>query len=429
MWLFIEPLDILLFRESKPFAAGEGFWARSVFPPSGLPLMGALRAKIIVDSGTSFKDYQFFDDEKNGDNSHLAELVRLIGKFDDYGELQLQGPFISQIENNEQNTYFPAPLDIIKSENSNTISNLVSQNFPWGLEISKTLPTDGINNLYSPIPLWTNDSGDLPENKFVKTIGLLNYLQGATNSETTDAEDLWGNERQVGIEKSLQGTAEKSKIYSVEFTRLKENEKDTWKLLNTGLLVYFKDVPEQYFKSDGFLALGGESRAAKYQIVDETQIDKFKMLIEGDFLNDSTRGIKGKKQFKLYLSTPAIFNNGWYPDFLELENTELISKKDGLEFKLVSASIAKSKIISGWNVAERKPRAAVKSVPAGSVYYFELTNGEVFDEEKINILRKNFHFKNLNEKDYKSGCLTKKELTRYGKAGFGLALIGKVKEA
>lgn len=32
-WYVIEPLDILLFREAKPFSPGEGAWAKSIFPP------------------------------------------------------------------------------------------------------------------------------------------------------------------------------------------------------------------------------------------------------------------------------------------------------------------------------------------------------------------------------------------------------------
>jgi CRISPR-associated protein Cmr3 len=48
MWIKIEPLDVLLFRESKPFSAGENFRAAGRFPPSSLPLVGAIRSRALA---------------------------------------------------------------------------------------------------------------------------------------------------------------------------------------------------------------------------------------------------------------------------------------------------------------------------------------------------------------------------------------------
>lgn len=432
MWLFIEPLDILLFRDSKPFAAGEGFWARSIYPPSGLPLMGALRAKMIVDSGTSFKVYQNYVNGKHGDDEKLAELANLIGRFDDFGHLELRGPFVSQIENEEVRAYFPAPLDVIKPKESETVSYLYSQDISWRLQVSRPLTANAVPNGFSPVPLWTNETGDLPDDNFLEVQGLLNYLRGLENLSIKDAQDLWGSEFQVGIEKNAQGTAEIGKIYSVEFVRLKElrKEKDSWELFAPGFLVNFRGVAEQYLKSEGFLALGGESRAARYEKIADPQIEKLNELIEGKFLSSLSRGLASSNRFKIYLAAPAIFNNGWYPDFLEAVGSELIGEKDGLKFKLISASINKPTTVSGWDVARNRPRPAVKAVPGGSVYHFELMNNERFDEEKIETIRRHFHYKILSGLgDYGQGCLEQSELKRYGKAGFGLALVGKVKEA
>jgi CRISPR-associated protein Cmr3 len=43
-WYVIEPLDILLFREAKPFSPGEGAWAKSIFPPLPTTVFQALRS-------------------------------------------------------------------------------------------------------------------------------------------------------------------------------------------------------------------------------------------------------------------------------------------------------------------------------------------------------------------------------------------------
>lgn len=42
-WYTLTPLDVLLFRDAKPFTPGERAWAGSVFPPNGHAIAGALR--------------------------------------------------------------------------------------------------------------------------------------------------------------------------------------------------------------------------------------------------------------------------------------------------------------------------------------------------------------------------------------------------
>lgn len=43
-WYAIEPLDVLLFREAKPFSPGEGSWAKGQFPPMPITVFQALRS-------------------------------------------------------------------------------------------------------------------------------------------------------------------------------------------------------------------------------------------------------------------------------------------------------------------------------------------------------------------------------------------------
>ncbi|MBO0352261.1 CRISPR-associated protein Cmr3 [Phormidium pseudopriestleyi FRX01] len=42
-WYTITPLDVLMFRDAKPFTPGERAWAGSIFPPNGHTIAGALR--------------------------------------------------------------------------------------------------------------------------------------------------------------------------------------------------------------------------------------------------------------------------------------------------------------------------------------------------------------------------------------------------
>lgn len=45
-WYVIEPLDVLLFREAKPFSPGEGAWAKGQFPPMPNVVFQALRSAL-----------------------------------------------------------------------------------------------------------------------------------------------------------------------------------------------------------------------------------------------------------------------------------------------------------------------------------------------------------------------------------------------
>lgn len=45
-WYAITPLDVLLFREAKPFVPGEGAWAKGLFPPMPVTVFQALRSHL-----------------------------------------------------------------------------------------------------------------------------------------------------------------------------------------------------------------------------------------------------------------------------------------------------------------------------------------------------------------------------------------------
>ncbi|PZO10691.1 MAG: CRISPR-associated protein Cmr3 [Leptolyngbya foveolarum] len=45
-WYSLTPVDVLLFRESKPFSPGEGAWAKGLFPPLPVTVFQAMRSAI-----------------------------------------------------------------------------------------------------------------------------------------------------------------------------------------------------------------------------------------------------------------------------------------------------------------------------------------------------------------------------------------------
>ncbi|GAB4304427.1 MAG: hypothetical protein Fur0025_46150 [Oscillatoriaceae cyanobacterium] len=79
-WYTITPLDVLLFRDAKPFTPGERAWAGSVFPPNGHTIAGALR-----------------------------------GMLRERKHLEITGPFFCSHDQKEPTLYLPAPLGFVGS--------------------------------------------------------------------------------------------------------------------------------------------------------------------------------------------------------------------------------------------------------------------------------------------------------------------------
>lgn len=78
VWYRLIPLDVLLFRDAKPFSPGERAWAGSTFPPTGDAIAGAVKGLL-------------------GENL----------------ELQLTGPFLCRQVQHRAILYFPRPLGFV----------------------------------------------------------------------------------------------------------------------------------------------------------------------------------------------------------------------------------------------------------------------------------------------------------------------------
>jgi len=125
-----------------------------------------------------------------------------------------------------------------------------------------------------------------------------------------------------------------------------------------------------------------------------------------------------KKRIRMILATPAIFSHvykdcqGWLPGWLKLDGSEIIGAPKnaplGVRMKLVSASVGRWKPISGWCLEKGKqgPKPIYRLVPAGSVYFFEVQDGDAFE------LAETLWLKSVCDKD------------QHRCDGFGLALWG-----
>jgi CRISPR-associated protein Cmr3 len=415
MWIIIKPLDVLFFRDGRPFTAGETHRARSIFPPTPLTLQGAIRSAVLAKElpkwGLTFEEYNRGVADDSAHQSKLKQLREELGGANDYGQLRLRGPFLfARLKGEPPTTWFPRPLDVLSERRERVVMPLrplsaLDEDFP---EVDWNPPEPPKRKFLTPLMAIAEELEE-PKFYFLNAKGLGDYLfeESLGPVDEEKQKSLYFSELRLGIKlKRGQRTVERGMLYTAEVIRLKDGD---------GFLLRVK-CP--CFPPKGLLRLGGEARAATYEQVDleDESFKGFKDIIEGKIKENLLDKVKEEGRFKLYLLTPAIFKGGWFPDFLkpdtmELDPTAYANELSGVNFKLISVAVGKPMHIGGWDVAANEPRQIFKAVPAGSVYYFELMEGNA--EEIFST----FHFKPLKSKAPRGGELAK--------IGFGLTLVGR----
>jgi len=390
--LFIKPNDVLFFRDGRPFDAGSDNTARMVFPPSPTTFYGALRTAIMSQKNVDFAELK---NSKNLDST-LSEIAINANErtlsISDFGLVRKKG--------NNFERLFPVPFDIVKEKDKEKFfilspmqNDKVKMNFPNNNLIPLGLKTQ--NDEIEPIFESCNDY-------FLTEPGLKTYLE----NEQLDIKhfvkrtDVFLIDHRVGIRRdNATFSSQEGFLYSLEFACLNKKYNDI-KNIESGFIV---EVNSQLLKSDNnylkLLRLGGESRTAFYEVIEN--------------LNEIPKPKDITNRFKLILITPAIFKRGWLPDGIneEVENGKKIlkGKLDGLEVKLVSTSVDRYVGIGGWDILEGRSKPLKRAVPAGSVYFFERING------------KNFNVNELINRIFMKSIMKDENLR---KEGLGLIIIG-----
>jgi CRISPR-associated protein Cmr3 len=156
-------------------------------------------------------------------------------------------------------------------------------------------------------------------------------------------------------------------------------------------LEFVVNIEALQLPTKGSLSIGGERRIANFEL-SNTPLSIARPIFSSD-----------DKLFKIYLSTPAVFETGWSP--------EQFLKTNGL--KLITAAISGKQQIGGWDLELKKPKPMLQAVNAGSVYYIERTN-ESPDWDKL-----------LDKIHGQSICNAINGFD-YAAQGFGIAYMGRV---
>lgn len=317
--LFLQAVDVWMFRDGRPFDAGSAHRAKSVFPPYPSVLQGAFRTARLLWRGVDLNDKKAIAD--------------LVGEPNTYGSLRLRGPFLARREAGQVVRYFPQPADAIQDGRALTPAALSA---PDGGKLKTSAPLPQLLGLDQKMgkpgePLWLRETD------------LLDYL-GGKSVKGIPTEELFAREERLGIALDERRVTRDGMLYQAEFIR---------PCNGVGLLVETDGLDDPEWKQGGFLHLGGEGRMASFEPVSAHPWPKLPV---------------SAARFKVYFATPAYFENGWQPaDWGRFFNSSAT---------LVAAALQRYETLGGFNWAARDTEASAhrparRFVPAGSVYYFE----------------------------------------------------------
>lgn len=359
MLIKVDPLDTIFFRDGKPFSMGEDTWGNCIFPPSPSVIYGALRTAYF--------------------SNHIDRLEKANTEEDPTNNLVIKGIYFLDNLDNKNTLHLPLPLDLVQKkdvepelENEVHLLSLVELKLKSSCLTSHVLKGDqGVEAVDESLI-----SGELLK-KYLSCDGKNFSILRLSSRVITESKIG------IGLSKETH-TADESKIYRIGMKRL----------TNLSLLVELEglEIPEK-----GLLKLGGEGKAASYTKISEPLID---FGLSEDNID------KNIEKFKLYLSTPAIFHQGWLPSWIDVNSLE--GKYKNTKFKLLTASVGKFQNLGGFDLKQKKPKPMWKVTPTGSVYYFKIIEG---DFKEIFSL---FNRQSISEEN--------------AKQGFGITFVGKVTE-
>jgi CRISPR-associated protein Cmr3 len=329
MPLFLEPLDVWLFRDGRPFDAQSDHRAASVFPPYPSVMQGVIRSHQLVVQGVDLRD------------DHAIKAA--VGDAEDYGRLRLRGPWIACRRTETIVTrYFPLPADLVASDGG--LVALRPTRVSAG-QISSAV-TDWL--LMSPVPPQKTMPGEwLAEAELVK------YLRGEPPA-ASPSRALFVRESRLGIGRDDERrVTREAMLYEVEFIRTQPGG---------GLYVEVEGYAGWH--KAGTLRIGGEGRAAGYDILDEKP--PWPLLPYPAPL---------PPRFKVYFATPTYFERGWLPRDWQAFFTAPV--------ELATAALPRYESVGGYDWAANRHKPARRTVPAGSVYYFVNPGGAALRPDMV----------------------------------------------
>ena len=380
MILFLQANDTFFFRDGRPFTKGDQSEGYSIFPPLPSTILGALRTAYIAEHG-------------NLPSFYAGNMAKTIGTPNSLGSMHLNGVFLADTESG---IYYPIPLDLVVKTNEKDDKLYLLEVRPKESNIRYNTPLRHLLKWSGAEDVESETNGRL------EGIDMTEYLVGGqTEFIFRPIEDFVRSEPKIGIERDYRTSAAKDNmLYRINMSRFQSqflNLNERKALSDLGFVVDYQCGEK--LPAKGLLKLGGEGKSFTYKRSCHTADP---LATEEDMVA-LKEAIRSSGVFKLYFATPAIFNHGWLPKWID--KTTYKGQYQSLSFELITAAVGKPVSIGGWDMKKNMPKPTRQAIPAGSVYYFKIP-----DESCVDAIIDTFHYKNISD--------------RQAEEGFGLCFVG-----
>lgn len=336
---FIEPLDVLFLRGNKLFG-DPGSHGESLVPPWPSVAAGALRSRMLADERVDLAafargevDHPTLGTPKRP-GSFAITAFHLARRFAD-GRVEL---------------LIAPPADLVIGESDGKVSSVRSLQptvLASGLQASSPLPL---------LPVLAEELRSKPAGGYWLTqAGWEKYLKGETPAadDLLKSSRLWAIDHRVGVGLDAHTRrAADGKLFSVQAVSMVQRQHSS-----AGFDVGFvATVSGAELPKNGSLRLGGDGRAAALHPCNARP----------PTADHAT--IAAARRCRIVLSTPGIFADGWRLPGVDAQGRFALG---GVRGKLVCAAVPRFEAISGWDLAQRKPKPARRVAPAGSVYWLD----------------------------------------------------------
>lgn len=317
-----------------------------------LTFAGAIRSKFLSTKANGDIPADWYDTKKHPE---FKDTVDVIGTPRNEGKIRFFGVYLADPSRNEM---FPCPYDVVRRENSRNPEFILKPDQSDLFEIAEI----------RAVTSGKEGSFYIKEYEgFIMRAGLNDYLSGEVphSNEFKKKDQVMLEEPRVGIEIDTNTrTTRQEMFYSIAYLRLCEgNSFSAWINDSFGL------------PTKGILKLGGEGKAASYEVTDNDRLT----------FPEPIQEVNKYRRLKLYLSTPAVFLGGDGRNEC-IPSSARLKEKLGVSVRLISMIPGKPMRIGGWDMATGRQKPLRYAVRSGAVYFYEIKDGKIDENIEMPIM-------------------------------------------
>ena len=336
----------MLFLRGNKLFGDPGSHGESLVPPWPSAAAGALRSHLLAQDGTDLAAFA------KGQITHPS-----------LGTPAAPGPFAltaftlaRQLQDGTLQTLHALPADLVVTEKDNPAHSEAGKAKAHHIQSLRPLaPQTGLlsSSGFAQVPvLAETERRKSASGLFLSQTGWQRYLNGQLPKPDQDlvkTSELWAIDSRVGIGLNADTrSADDGKLFTTQAVAFKHG------------VGFVASVRGAALPAQGSLRLGGDGRAASSQSLDH-------QAPQADLQAIATQG-----RCRVVLTTPGLFVQGWLPNGFQLESDgHHWITLHGVRARLVCATVPRSETISGWDLANWQPKAALRAAPTGSVYWLD----------------------------------------------------------